>query len=88
METTPKRKSVPANLLNRYFLHNIRSHNIENDITITFFEIGKDHFAIERKKELLCNRKLFWQRMPIIIIVNNTLLGKKSQLYYVTLLTN
>lgn len=79
METTSKRRSIPANLLNRYFLHNIRSHNVEKDITITFFETGKDHFAIEQKKELLCNRELFWQRMLVIIIVNNTLLGKKSQ---------
>ena len=48
----------------RNTLHNIKSHNFENDVTIAVIEkIRKDHFAIDLKKELLFNREMFWQRM-------------------------
>ena len=50
--------------LTEHFLYNIRSHNFEDDLTITVIEqIKKDHFAINRKKELLRNKEMFWQRM-------------------------
>ena len=38
--------------------------NFDNDVTITVIEqIRKDHLTIDRKKELLRNREMFWQRM-------------------------
>ena len=50
------KKEVNSCKLTEHFLHNVRSHNFENDITITVIEqIRKDHLTIDRKKELLCN---------------------------------
>ena len=47
-----------------YFLHYVRSHNFENDVTITVIEqIRKGHLTFDRKKELLRNREMLWQRM-------------------------
>ena len=59
IESTSKRESVPANLRNTHFLHNVRSHNFDNDVTITVIEqIRKDYLTIDRKKELLRNREM------------------------------
>ena len=58
------KKQVNSCELTEHFLHNVRSHNFENDVTITVIEqIRKDHLTIDRKKELLRNREMFWQRM-------------------------
>ena len=58
------RKGVNSCELTEHFLHNVRSHNFENDVTITVIEqIRKDHLTFDRKKELLRNREMFWQRM-------------------------
>ena len=58
------KKEVNSCELTEHFLHNVRSHNFENDVTITVIEqIRKDHLTINRKKELLRNRQMFWQRM-------------------------
>ena len=58
------KKGVNSCELTEHFLHNVRSHNFDNDVTITVIEqIRKDYLTIDRKKELLRNREMFWQRM-------------------------
>ena len=58
------KKGLNSYELTEHFLHNVRSHNFDNDVTITVIEqIRKDHFTIDRKKELLRNKEMFWQIM-------------------------
>ena len=58
------KKEVNSCELTEHFLHNVRSHNFDNDVTITVIEqIRKYYLTIDRKKELLRNREMFWQRM-------------------------
>ena len=53
-------KGVNSCELTEHFLHNIGSHNFENDVAIAIIEeIRKDHFAIDRKKEQLRTEKCF-----------------------------
>ena len=49
--------------LTEHFLHNTRTHNFDNDVVITIIEqIKRSDMLIERKKELLRRREMFWQR--------------------------
>ncbi|XP_044170201.1 uncharacterized protein LOC122954255 [Acropora millepora] len=58
------KKGVNSCKLTEHFLHNVRSHNFDNDVTIAVIEqVRKDYLTIERKKGLLRNREMFWQRM-------------------------
>ena len=76
------KKGVNSCELTEHFLHNVRSHNFDNDVTITVIEqIRKDHLTIDRKKELLRNREMFWQRMLNLIQPNG--LKKRTRFYKV-----
>ncbi|XP_068670909.1 uncharacterized protein [Montipora foliosa] len=44
--------------LTEHFLHNTRTHNFDNDVE----QIKRSDMLIERKKELLHKREMFWQR--------------------------
>ena len=47
--------------LTEHFLNNVRSHNFDNDITITRTEqIREDYLTTDWKKELLHDREMFW----------------------------
>ena len=47
--------------LTEHFLHNARSHNFDDGITITGTEqIREDYLTIDWKKELLHDREMFW----------------------------
>ena len=49
--------------LTEHFLHNTRTHDFDNNATITIIEqIKKNHLETERKKEVLREREIFWQR--------------------------
>ena len=57
------KKGVSSCELTEHFLHNTRTHDFDNNVTITIIEqIKKDHLEIERKKEILREREIFWQR--------------------------
>ena len=48
--------------LSEHFLHNSRSHDFSKDVTITIIEkIKRSNMTIERKKEILRGREIFWQ---------------------------
>ena len=48
--------------LSEHFLHNSRSHDFGKDVTITIIEqIKRSNMTIERKKEILRAREIFWQ---------------------------
>ena len=58
------RNHIKEGVNSEHFLHNVRSHNFDNDVTITVIgQIRKDYLTIDRKKELLRNREMFLQRM-------------------------
>ena len=49
--------------LTEHFLHNKRTHDFDNNVTITIIEqIRKDHLETDKKKEVLREREIFWQR--------------------------
>ena len=49
--------------LTEHFLHNSRTHNFDRDTKITVMEEIKRHeMHIERKKEILLVREVFWQK--------------------------
>ena len=49
--------------LTEHFLHNKRTHDFNNNVTITIIEqIRKDHLETDKKKEVLREREIFWQR--------------------------
>ena len=57
------KKGVSSCELTEHFLHNPRTHNFDNDAIITITEqIKQNDMAIERKKEILRTREIFWQR--------------------------
>lgn len=57
------KKGVSSCELTEHFLHNTRTHNFDNDAIITIIEqIKQNNMAIERKKEILRTREIFWQR--------------------------
>jgi len=57
------KKGVSSCELTEHFLHNPRTHNFDNDAIITIIEqIKQNDMAIERKKEILRTREIFWQR--------------------------
>ena len=57
------KKGVSSCELTEHFLHNARTHNFDNDAIITIIEqIKQSNMAIERKKETLRVREIFWQR--------------------------
>ena len=48
--------------LSEHFLHNRSSHDFSKDVTITINEqIKRSNMTIERKKEILRAREIFWQ---------------------------
>ena len=48
--------------LSEHFLHNSRSHDFSKGVTITIIEqIKRSNMTIERKKEILRGREIFWQ---------------------------
>ena len=48
--------------ISEHFLHNSRSHDFGKDVTITIIEqIKRSNMTIERKKEILRAREIFWQ---------------------------
>ena len=57
------KKGVNSCELTEHFLHNTRTHDFDNNVTITIIEqIKKDHLDTDRKKEVLRDREIFWQR--------------------------
>ena len=49
--------------LTEHFSHNKRTHDFNNNVTITIIEqIRKDHLETDKKKEVLREREIFWQR--------------------------
>lgn len=56
------RNSINSCELSEHFLYNRRTHDFENDVTITLIEqIRKEHFERTAKKDLLRRREIFWQ---------------------------
>ena len=56
------KKGVNSCELSEHFLHNSRSHDFSKDVTITIIEqIKRSNMTIERKKEILRAREIFWQ---------------------------
>ena len=57
--------------LSKHFLHNSRTHNFDRDTKITIIKEIKWHeMHIERKKEILCRREVFWQKKLIMLQPN------------------
>ena len=57
------KKGVSSCELTEHFLHNKRTHDFNNNVTITIIEqIRKDHLETDKKKEVLREREIFWQR--------------------------
>ena len=57
------KKGVSSCELTEHFLHNKRTHDFDNNATITIIEqIRKDHLETDKKKEVLREREIFWQR--------------------------
>ena len=56
------KNSINSCELSEHFLHNRRTHDFENDVTITLIEqIRKEHLETNAKKDLLRRREIFWQ---------------------------
>ena len=56
------KRGVNSCELSEHFLHNSRSHDFGEDVTITIIEqIEQSNMTIERNKEILRARKIFWQ---------------------------
>ena len=56
------KKGVNSCELSEHFLHNSRSHDFGKDVTIAIIEqIKPSNMTIERKKEILRAREIFWQ---------------------------
>ena len=56
------KKGVNSCELSEHFLHNSRSHDLGKDVTITVIEqIKRSNMTIERKKEILRAREIFWE---------------------------
>ena len=54
--------------LTEHFLHNSRTHIFERDTKITIIEEIKRHeMHIERKKEILRSREVFWQKKLVTL---------------------
>ena len=57
------KRGVSSCELTEHFLQNTRSHNFDNDVIFTIIEqIKRSEMDIERKKEILRTREIFWQR--------------------------
>lgn len=57
------KKGVSSCALTEYFLYNTRTHNFDNDVTITIIEqIKRDVIVMGKKREILRRREIFWQR--------------------------
>jgi len=55
------KKRVSSCELTEQFLHNTRTRDFDNNITITITEqIKKDHLETDKKKEVLREREIFW----------------------------
>ena len=68
--------------LTEHFLNNTRTHNFDNDVVITIIEqIKRSDMLIERKKELLRKREMFWQRKLDTLQPNG--LNKKNRLEWI-----
>ena len=49
--------------LTEHFLHNTRTHDIDNHVTITIIEqIKKEHLETDKKKVVHREREILWQR--------------------------
>ena len=60
--TSHIKNSVNSCELSEYFLHNRRTHDFENDVTITLIEqIPKEHLEVNAKKDLLRRREILWE---------------------------
>ena len=56
------KNSINSCELSEHFLHNRRTHDFENDVTITLIEqIRKEYLETNAKKDLLRRREIFWQ---------------------------
>ena len=56
------KRGVNSCELSEHFLHNSRSHDFSKDVIITIIEqIKRSNMIIERKKEVLRAREIFWQ---------------------------
>ena len=56
------KRGVNSCELSEHFLHNSTSHDLSKDITITIIEqIKRSNMTIERKKDILRAREIFWQ---------------------------
>ena len=56
------KKGVNSSELSEHFLHNSRSHDLGKDVTITVIEqIKRSNMTIEREKEILRTREIFWE---------------------------
>ena len=57
------KKEVSSCELTEHFLHNKRTHNLDNNVIITIIEqIRKDNVSNEQKKDLLRQREIFCQK--------------------------
>jgi len=57
------KKGVSSCELTEHFLRNTWTHDFDNNITITIIEqIKKDHLETNKKKKVLQDREIFWQR--------------------------
>ena len=64
---------MAANSLSTFYITQLRTHNFDNDVIITIIEqIKQNDMAIERKKEILRTREIFWQR-PLTTLQPNEL---------------
>ena len=58
------KKGVSSCELTEHFLHNKRTHDFDNNVTITIIkQIRKDHLEADKNKEVLREREIFWQRI-------------------------
>ena len=57
------KSKVSSCKLTEHFLHYTKTHNFDNDVVNTIIEqIKRSDMLIERKKELLRRREMFWHR--------------------------
>ena len=71
--------------LTEHFFHNSRTHNFDRDTKITIIEEIKQHeMHIERKKEILRTREVFWQKKLMTLQPNglNKRMGQTKKPLY------